>query len=187
LVLHESAVQLLILAQRNKYRSRNNFNEVARAPTCPRAPDKLVSIADKEVMNKIQVERVSALAELRTYAIGSVVVALHLNVRSVAQIASPARYQVAARRIFGALQIRLTGRRKHANANLLPDAALIKVALHGQPIAAAQPGIGTETCLPQLPPVIVIAIRMEFRAPAKTHCIGAIIHRPVSSPVTHSS
>src|SRR6267154_622856 len=187
LVLHERAVNVVVLMMWRKVHGRDCLYDVARTPSRAQPPNDFISLLENEMVNQVEVKGVPGFSHLGPQTVSAVVVGLNLKVRRIAEFTAPPTQEIAARYVFDSVHVELSGWRIRADSHLLPDLTFVKIALNRERVAIRQPRIRSEPRLSQLPGIIVIAIGMEFWQSAKTHSVGAIVQIiPVPGPVASS-
>ena len=147
LVLHERAVNLVILMMRQKVEGRDSLDEIAGTPSSPKPPNNFISLLEHEVVNQVNVKRVAGFSQCRSDAICPVIISLDLDVRRTIEVAAPAPQEITARYVLRCVYGELRRWRIIGDAHLLPDVSLIKIALNCEGIVVRQLGVGSETRL----------------------------------------
>src|SRR6185437_3612837 len=96
LVLKETGEQVIGAFIGDEGEAGDDLDIVDRAAARPEAPGDLLPPRKPEAVEKIEVEGVADLAEIRFMAIGAVVVSLNLNVAAFSERSFPAAHDIAA-------------------------------------------------------------------------------------------
>src|ERR1700722_16130524 len=188
LVLHECTVDIVVFTMRQKVEGSDSLDEIAGTPSSSKPPDNFISLLEDEVVNQVNVKGVASFSQLRSETICPVIISLDLDVRRTIEFAAPAPQEITARYVLRPVYVELTGWRVRRDGHLLPNIALIKIALNCERIAVCQLGVRSETRLSKLPGVIVTAAGVEFGGLAKSHGVRSIVEIiSVSATVANSA
>src|SRR4029077_7212392 len=135
LVLHERAVNIVVFMMRQKVEGSDRLDKIAGTPSSSKPPDDLISLAEDEVVNQINVERVASFSQVRSEPICPVIISLDLDVRLTTEFMAPASQEIAARYVLRSVYSELSGWRVIGDGDLLPNITLIEIALNREGVA----------------------------------------------------
>ena len=153
----------------------NDLGCIARTEPCSQAPDEILPSRQWEMMEEIDVKRIASFSQVDIFAVSSVVISLHLNVRSGRQVAAPTTQQIASRKFGILLHVGHRGRRIARDSHSLSGNAFIEVALNRQCVALAQVPIRPETALTDSPIVEFPAIGMKLGTASEAFTVDSIV------------
>src|ERR1700730_14729699 len=99
LILQKNTINVVGLMMRKEIHGGYCLGEIAGAPSGAHTPDDVLPRKESQMMNEIDVKRVTSFAQLRTKTVGSIVVGLDLDIASVHRT-PPAPKNVAARNVL---------------------------------------------------------------------------------------
>src|SRR4029077_2932753 len=97
------------LMMREEIHRSYGLDEIAGTPSSTHTPDKVLPRQESQMMNEIDIKRVSAFAQLGTNTVRPVVVGLNLKIAGV-HGAPPASKDVAARHVLTSDNVNRSGR-----------------------------------------------------------------------------
>ena len=100
LVLHERAVNVVVLVMRQKVEGGDSLDEIAGTPSSAQSPDNFISLLEDEMVNQVNVKRVASFSQLRSKTVSPVIISLDLEVRSITEFTTPAPQEIAARYVL---------------------------------------------------------------------------------------
>src|SRR6185312_464007 len=127
------------------------------------------------MMQKVYVEGVANLAQLRAVARGPVVIRLKLNVGALIQLPLPAPQEIPAGNRMRRIQHRHRRGRIGRDRDPLTIQTLIHVALQGGGVAVVFRPVTSEADMPHLPLVEIFSIRVLFRPANKSLAENPVI------------
>ena len=126
-------------------------------------------------MDKIDIEGVTGLTEIRLSPVRPIVICLNLNVGPYGQHPLPAAQQIATAKLNLLFYVRHKRWRVTVDSQTLPRIAAVKVALKRQRVAFVQSQVRAEARLAHPPVIESMAVRMKLRASNKCFSINAVI------------
>src|SRR6267154_709560 len=132
LVLHECAVNIVVLMMWRKVNRRDGLDDIAGTPASAKPPDDFISLLEDEVVKQVDVKCIAGFSQLRSQTVRAIVVGLNLEVRSIAEFMAPPTHEIAARYVLCSVHGALSGWRVITDRHLLPDVPLVKIALNRQ-------------------------------------------------------